>query len=923
MSNSEDNQKRLEEIAEESLDTFAEVAESAKSKIAEALSSGGSGVIANPHSWDSHRAIANIQQINREVTEGYRILSREPAIARVAVTDEDGNRTTYYICRTAPPITDSAGIKLVSYRSTKGRLAALPVGEERTVTLPGGKTIYVEILENAKFHPVSENGEWDSRNSILEGCDYGPLTVESLRALLKTSAEATDILESLLEADAQDDNVRQGLRRSVIQSMDLRDQPILDQYQDEIFRLPLNSRLLILGAPGTGKTTTLIKRLGQKRNLLFLDEDERQVIQNNTFGGADDHARSWIMFTPTELLKLYVKEAFNREGVPAPDACIKTWTEFRNDLARNAFGILRSAAGRGSFVMKDTAQTLTAGTETDQISWFSDFDQWQKSDFWKEMRASAQGLSENPAQEIAEIGSRILKIWDKAGPKLPTDAFASLAGMASEIQELVKGMKESTDGKIREVLKIQLKRDEQFIADMARFIEELTGTSDEPEDPDADDEEEESNQSSGGRTTQTVQHYERAVRAHARARARGRRVAPASRTGRLLEWIGDRSLADAIEEAAKDADGRLIEWIGDRSLNEQELLEVGKSLVVQSALRRFANPVRRYINGIRGRYRKFRRVRQTEKRWYSGNGFRPADIHPLEADIVLLTVMRATDALITGARSLRSEGNPARAALERLQGLYRTQVLVDEATDFSPVQLACMAALARPGTRSFFACGDFNQRITNWGVRSDRDMQWAVPDMDTKRIEIAYRQSRQLHDLARRIADLSGDGAADTVLPEGYADNDGVPPVLVKNMAEVPAIADWLTGRIVEIEKFVDKLPSTAVLVNDEDEVSDITAALRDPLADQNIQVTACANGEVRGNDGSVRVVNVQHIKGLEFEAVFFVGIDKLAKRHPDLFDKFLYVGATRAAVYLGMTCEGGLSAAMTGLDELFAEGWR
>ena len=899
MSNSEDKQEHLESIARESLDIFAEVAESAKSKIADALSSGGSGVIANPSSWGSHWAIANIQQINREVTEGYRILSREPAIARVAVTDEDGNRTTYYICRTTPPITDNAGIKLVSYRSPKGRLAAIPVGQDHTVTLPGGKTIYIEILENAKFHPVLENGEWDSRDSILEGGGYGLLTVESLRALLRPSAEPTDIFERLREEERKAKKVWQGLRRSVIQSMDLRDQPILDQYQDEIFRLPLNSRLLILGAPGTGKTTTLIKRLGQKLDLQSLDEDEQQVIQNNTFGGADDHAKSWIMFTPTELLKLYVKEAFNREGVPAPNKCIKTWTEFRNKLARNEFGILRTAAGKSSLVMKDAVPTLAAGTETDQISWFSDFDQYQKADFWKEMRTSAQSLSENTAQEIADLGRRILRIWERSGEKLPPDALASLAGMAREIQELVKDMKESTDRKIREALKIQLKRDEQFVADMARFIEGLAETGDEPEDQDAEDEEEESVQPPAGRRPQPIQQYERAVRAHARARARKRRVTPASRTGQLIEWIGD------------------------RSLGEQELLEVGKSLVVQSALRRFANPVRRYINGIRGRYRRFRRVRQAEKRWYSGNGFRPADIHPLEVDIVLLATMRATDALVTGARSLRSADNAARATLDRLQGLYRTQVLVDEATDFSPVQLACMAALARPGTRSFFACGDFNQRITNWGAHSDRDMQWAVPNMDTKRIEIAYRQSRRLHDLAKRIAGLSGDGAAKAVLPKDYGDNEGVPPVLAKNMDEVPAIADWLTDRIVEIERFFDKLPSIAVLVNGENEVSDITNALHDPLEDQNIQVTPCTNGKVPGDDGSVRVVNVQHIKGLEFEAVFFVGIDRLEKRYPDLFDKFLYVGATRAAVYLGMTCEGDLPPAMTGLEELFAESWQ
>lgn len=522
MSNSEDNRKRLEEIAEESLDVFAKVAEAAESQIAEASSAGGAEALAAPNAWDSPKAIGNMRQIHQEVVEGYRRLRIEPVLARVAVTDEDGNRTTYYICRTAPPITDNAGIDLVSYRSAKGRLAALPVGEDHTVPLPGGKTLYVEILENAKFHPRLVDREWDSQPSVFQGLNYGPLTVDSLLTLRERVVDAADadILESLLEEGRKDDKVRQGLRRSVIQSMDLRDQPILDKYQDEIFRLPLDSRLLILGAPGTGKTTTLIKRLGQKRNPLFLNEDEQQVIQNNIFGGADDHAKSWIMFTPTELLKLYVKEAFNREGVPAPDDCIKTWAEFRRDLARNAFGILRSAAGRGSFVVKDAAQILADGTEKDQISWFSDFDQWQKSDYWKEMRTSAQSLSENTAQEIADLGRRILRIWERSGEKLPPDAFASLAGMAREIQELVKDMKESTDRKIREALKIQVKRDEQFVDDMARFLEGLAETGDEPEDPDAEDEEEESNQPSGGRKIQAVQQYERAVRAHARARAR-------------------------------------------------------------------------------------------------------------------------------------------------------------------------------------------------------------------------------------------------------------------------------------------------------------------------------------------------------------------------------------------------------------------
>jgi hypothetical protein len=66
------------------------------------------------------------------------------------------------------------------------------------------------------------------------------------------------------------------------------------------------------------------------------------------------------MFTPTELLKLYVKEAFNREGIPASDLRIRTWSDYRRELARSRLGILRTATGSGSFVLKDALASLRA-----------------------------------------------------------------------------------------------------------------------------------------------------------------------------------------------------------------------------------------------------------------------------------------------------------------------------------------------------------------------------------------------------------------------------------------------------------------------------------------------------------------------------------------------------------------------------------
>jgi DNA helicase IV len=102
-----------------------------------------------------------------------------------------------------------------------------------------------------------------------------------------------------------------------------------------------------------------------------------------------------------------------------------------------------------------------------------------------------------------------------------------------------------------------------------------------------------------------------------------------------------------------------------------------------------------------------------------------------------------------------------------------------------------------------------------------------------------------------------------------------------------------------------------------------VTEALNAALANENTQVVACHKGQIMGQDNDVRVFDVQHIKGLEFEAVFFIGIDRLAMLHPQLFDKFLYVGTTRAATYLGFTCDDALPSAISTLRSVFVSDWK
>lgn len=133
-------------------------------------------------------------------------------------------------------------------------------------------------------------------------------------------------------------------------------------------------------------------------------------------------------------------------------------------------------------------------------------------------------------------------------------------------------------------------------------------------------------------------------------------------------------------------------------------------------------------------------------------------------------------------------------------------------------------------------------------------------------------------------------------------------PLLGEGLSE-GKLGAWLAERIDEVERAIGRLPSIAVFVDGDDLIDPLVNATQSILAERNIPIVGCKEGRVVGDAREVRVFDIQHIKGLEFEAVFFVGIDGLARRIPDLFQRFFYVGVTRAATYLGLTCEDVLPA--------------
>jgi superfamily I DNA and RNA helicase len=159
------------------------------------------------------------------------------------------------------------------------------------------------------------------------------------------------------------------------------------------------------------------------------------------------------------------------------------------------------------------------------------------------------------------------------------------------------------------------------------------------------------------------------------------------------------------------------------------------------------------------------------------------------------------------------------------------------------------------------------------------------------------------------------DASADTV-------GDEVAPVLLESHGGRARQAEWLAERIREIEGSLGQVPTLAVFVSDESDVEPLTQELNRQFANDNLQAVACVRGQIIGQDTDVRVFDIRHVKGLEFEAAFFVGIDVLARQLPVDFARYLYVGATRAATYLGITCESGLPESIASLQPQFVSDW-
>ena len=672
--------------------------------------------------------------------------------------------------------------------------------------------------------------------------------------------------------------------------------------------------IIINGGPGTGKSTTMIHRLAYLTDTYAINEDEEKNIfqyklnttQRKLLREAIATGRDWMFFSPSKMLKEYLAEAMRKEGLKNTSQKVWDWKEYCRMILQTQYGILGANDSKAPFRVCNLTGTLFL-QNSDISSKFFDYYLVQlreiksqlppintegKDFAWTVIAKSIQKRFEESENfdlgRFVSLFNSLESIYGDECKSLLHDKNVAISDLANEICDLLKKNK-SVQSEVTDLLDLAIETEEMIVEEET---EETSRTNPETTDKTLDrfvswfkslgsNKDKEIQQEKQAHDPKLMNEIQKWLKAYC-----------------YSQVCTDTQLSDEYQLICEV----LLPIMGN-TYNSQ-VRKIGELLIFEQFAQYTRGVKAIMLNGIPARYKRFRSYLVKTK--YAGCNLillrdimqrkQGKELHHQEQSLLLGFINTLVKQIKTSTSTKIKH-----AYIEAYEEVARPIIGIDEATDFSACDIYAMQSLLTREFNSLTLCGDMMQRLTTYGISSWDELNNIVPNPVVVEMKTSYRQSKKLLDVARQ---MYIDTLGETPSYKAFMKSNKVPaPLLYVHENETSKI-EWIAKRIFEVFRAYGKLlPSIAIFVNDKGYI---------PRFIENLQKTEffTKNG-VKVLDGTIRNVQtteshicvypIEVVKGMEFDVVFFHNIDN-ASVDMELLKRYIYVGVSRAAFFLGIT---------------------
>lgn len=666
----------------------------------------------------------------------------------------------------------------------------------------------------------------------------------------------------------------------------LREQPLLDEYQETAKRSHLYDGIPIVieGGPGTGKTTTVIQRLKFFTTREVLDEYEVPISEEQKILVSDEKRNRWMFVSPTKLLLQYLRQNMQYEGLTTNEENTTVINDFRTKMIREYQ--LRKPDRDGPFKLyKIDGKYVALIVNPKEI--INKFEKYIVQQITKNLSevAKLETKSYSWHDKAVRIKSYCAKATDIKELNSLLDLFYSLQeNEGSYVNDLVNRLGE----KVKETSTFILNKIKSYPEVMDK-LKELFDKWKKEKITEEDDFEEEENILSKNISfdSELYAKLQPLVRNYALTQIDDN--AKLSKRRKELLALIEPFISEVPEWSTL---GGLV-WFVRKFANLCKGIEYNVLAKIPQLYKGFRKEKEADNNQASVLYNKtlLKKIIQKENNKH---------MHPDEQNFLLGFINNLLLGIYKKSKVRFEAINHPYATAYKI--FAKPVLVIDEATDYTQLDYYMLYSFRHYNISSVTLSGDMMQGLNENGLNSWDDLNWIIPKLDICELQTSYRQLPTLLQIAKEMyKDDQGDYPQYNSFMS-KSDNEPVPLAFISDDEDKKI--EWISNRIKEVYETYQSMPSVALFVGDKEDISKLVDRFDELDILNGIRVVDCSGNRLLEAKDTVRIFRLSEVKGMEFEVAFFHNIDQAVEDEDSekLMRRYLYVGISRATTHLAAT---------------------